>query len=110
MEDAPAEAIRLAAAELALRVQEERRRREAGLQANPNLQTQRMTGKPSECLKPEKPKNLSPKIQPQEEKRWREAGLQANPNLQTQRMTGKPSECRLPPNLKPFFISPKHRP
>ena len=51
VEDAPAEAIRLAAAELALRVQEERRRRQAGLQANPNLQTQRMTGKPSErCI------------------------------------------------------------
>jgi len=47
VEDAPPEAIRLAAAELALRVQEERRRRSAGLGENPEEMThQRMTGKP----------------------------------------------------------------
>lgn len=45
VEDAPAEAIRLAAAELALRVSEERRRRDIGLDNTPNLKYERMTGK-----------------------------------------------------------------
>ena len=48
MEDAPAEAIRLAAAELSLRVNEERRRRGVGLGCISNLKYERMTGKPGE--------------------------------------------------------------
>ena len=46
VEDAPAEAIRLAAAELSLRVNEERRRRGVGLGCISNLKYERMTGKP----------------------------------------------------------------
>lgn len=50
VEDAPAEAIRLAAAELALRVSEERRRREVGLGNCPDLKYERMTGKIGDLL------------------------------------------------------------
>lgn len=46
VEDAPAEAIRLAAAELALRMMEERRRREVGLGKLPDVKHLRMTGTP----------------------------------------------------------------
>ena len=47
VEDAPTEAIRLAAAELTLRVREERRRRQAGLpDCGAHLFSRRMVGKP----------------------------------------------------------------
>ena len=49
VEDAPAEAIRLAAAELSLRVNEERRRRGVGLGCISNLKYERMTGKPGKA-------------------------------------------------------------
>ena len=46
VEDAPAHAVRLAAAELRLRVQEERRRRKIGLTGTPDMETIKMSGQP----------------------------------------------------------------
>lgn len=50
MEDAPANAVRLAIAELQLRVQEERRRRGIGLKETPNIEALKMSGQPGILL------------------------------------------------------------